>query len=119
MARTSAPVGWVERSETHQLCGRDQDRWVSLRSTHPTLSTVRREARHRLMRKFTYDSTVLVSKDAPNHLRPGQQASVFGVFLPHDRKRSYFDQFAPGVVYSIEYGDGDAADIHEDFLESL
>src|SRR5207247_6249744 len=27
-------VGWVERSETHQL--RAEGRWVSLRSTHPT-----------------------------------------------------------------------------------
>ncbi len=71
------------------------------------------------MNKFTYDSSVLVRKDAPDHLRPGQKASVFGVFLPQDRKGSYFDQFAPGVVYSIEYGDGEAADIHEDFLESL
>jgi hypothetical protein len=71
------------------------------------------------MNKFTYGSSVLVRKDAPDNLRPGQQASVFGVFLPPDRKGSHFDQFAPGVVYSIEYGDGDAADIHEDFLESL
>jgi hypothetical protein len=71
------------------------------------------------MSKFTYGSSVLVRKDAPDHLRPGQQASVFGVFVPQDRKGSYFDQFAPGVVYSIEYGDGDAADIHEDYLEKL
>jgi hypothetical protein len=71
------------------------------------------------MNKFTYGSSVLVRKDAPDHLRPGQQASVFGVFLPRDRKGSHFDQFAPGVVYSIEHGDGGAADIHEDFLESL
>ena len=28
------PVGWVERSDTHQ--GRWVERWVSLRSTHPT-----------------------------------------------------------------------------------
>jgi hypothetical protein len=71
------------------------------------------------MNKFTYGSAVLVSKDAPDHLRPGQPASVFGVFLLQDRKGSHFDQFAPGVVYSIEYENGDAVDIHEDFLESL
>ena len=56
---------------------------------------------------------------APDHLRPGRPASVFGVFLPQDREGSYFDQFAPGVVYSIEYEDGAVADVHEDFLESL
>ena len=71
------------------------------------------------MSKFTYGSSVLVRKDAPEHLRPGQQASVFGVFVPQDRVGSHFDQFAPGVVYSIEYADGEAADIHEDFLVSL
>jgi len=71
------------------------------------------------MSKFTYGSSVLVRKDAPEHLRPGQQASVFGVFVPQDRVGSHFDQFAPAVVYSIEYGDGDAADIHEDYLEKL
>jgi len=71
------------------------------------------------MSKITYGSSVLVRKDAPEHLRPGQQASVFGVFVPQDRVGSHFDQFAPGVVYSIEYGDGDAADIHEDYLEKL
>jgi hypothetical protein len=71
------------------------------------------------MNKFTYGSPVLVRKDAPDRLRPGQPASVFGVFFPQDRKGSHFDQFAPGVVYSIEYEDGEAADIHEDFLEGL
>src|SRR5262249_11487028 len=30
-----ARVGWVERSETHHLAPR-RERWVSLRSTHPT-----------------------------------------------------------------------------------
>jgi cytosine/adenosine deaminase-related metal-dependent hydrolase len=30
-AGAAAAVGWVERSETHP-----DDRWVSLRSTHPT-----------------------------------------------------------------------------------
>jgi hypothetical protein len=73
----------------------------------------------RPMNKFTYDSSARVRKEAPDHPRPGQPASVFGVFLPQDRVGSYFDQFAPGVVYSIEYEDGEAADVHEDFLENL
>src|SRR5262249_59763712 len=33
---TSSFVGWVERSETHQVVRRSFRRWVSLRSTHPT-----------------------------------------------------------------------------------
>src|SRR3546814_17690663 len=31
-----ASVGWVERSETHRPAGIPCNRWVSLRSTHPT-----------------------------------------------------------------------------------
>ena len=32
------PVGWVERSGTHHFsAGWEQQRWVSLRSTHPTV----------------------------------------------------------------------------------
>ena len=41
---TSA-VGWVERSDTHHF--RSQERWVSVRSTHPT---VRFSVRHGLNR---------------------------------------------------------------------
>jgi hypothetical protein len=71
------------------------------------------------MNKFTFDDTVRVKKDAPNPLRQGQKASVIMVFLPHDRNGSYFDQFPPGILYSIEYQDGVSVDVHEDFLEIL
>ena len=69
------------------------------------------------MNKFTFDETVRVKKDAPNPLRQGQKASVIMVFLPQDRVGSYFEQFPPGVVYSVEYEDGESADVHEFFLE--
>jgi hypothetical protein len=70
------------------------------------------------MNKFTFDETVRVKKDAPNPFRQGQKASVIMVFLPQDRCGSYFDQFAPGVIYSIEYEDGQSIDIHEELLEN-
>jgi len=69
------------------------------------------------MNKFTFDDIVRVKDDAPNSLRRGQKAWVIMVFLPHDRSGSYFEQFPPGILYSIEYEDGEAVDVHEDFLE--
>jgi hypothetical protein len=69
------------------------------------------------MNKFTFDDTVRIKKDAPNALRQGQKASVTMVFLPQDRIGSYFDQFPPGVIYSVEYEDGESTEVHEDFLE--
>jgi hypothetical protein len=68
------------------------------------------------MNRFTFDDTVWVKKDAPNPLRQGQKASVTMVFLPQDRIGFYFDEFPPGVVDSVEYEDGESADVHEDFL---
>jgi hypothetical protein len=70
------------------------------------------------MNKFNFDDTVWVRKDAPGPLRRGHRASVTMVFLPKDRDGSYFDQFPPGVVYSIEYEDGKSADVHENFLSA-
>ena len=70
------------------------------------------------MSKFTFDDMVRVRGDAaPGSLRRGQKASVTMVFLPGDRSGSYFAQFPPGIVYSIEYEDGESVDVHEDFLE--
>jgi hypothetical protein len=66
--------------------------------------------------KFTFDDTVRVRQDGPKSLRPGEKASVIMVFLPHDRSGHYFERFPPGVVYSIEYEDGEMTDIHEDLL---
>lgn len=68
------------------------------------------------MNKFTFDDTVRVKKDAAIPLRRGK-ASITMIFLPQDREGSYFDQFPSGVVYSIEYEDGESIDVHEDFLE--
>jgi hypothetical protein len=51
-------------------------------------------------------------------MRRGHKASVTMVFLPKDRARPYFDKFPPGVVYSIEYEDGESADVHENFLSA-
>jgi hypothetical protein len=70
------------------------------------------------MNKFSFDDTVRIRKGAPNPLRQGEIASVVMVFLPQDRRGSYFDKFPPGVVYSVEYESGESVDVHEDFLEN-
>ena len=40
------------------------------------------------------------------------------VNLPVDRNGPYFDQFPPGVVYSIEFEDGASIEVHGDRLEA-
>ena len=69
------------------------------------------------MSKFTFNDIVQTREDAPKDVRPGQRASVFMVWLPQDRDGSYYAKFPPGTVYSIEFQDGDAVDVHETWLE--
>jgi hypothetical protein len=69
------------------------------------------------LNEFTFDDTVRIKHDAPSPLRQGEQAWVIMVYLPQDRKGSYFDRFPPGVIYSIEYEDGESVEVHESFLE--
>jgi hypothetical protein len=67
------------------------------------------------MPKFTYDDIVKVLDTAPSELRPGERAWVVGVF--ETRPGKYFDVFPEGVVYSIEFEDGTAIEIHESNLK--
>jgi hypothetical protein len=70
------------------------------------------------MAKFDYDDRVHVAASADKKYRPGEVASVIGVF--EDRPSgSHFAQFPNGVVYTIEFEDGDALDIHERDLEQF
>ncbi len=70
------------------------------------------------MAMFTYDDRVRVSDDAEHHLRPGSQAWVIGVFLDRPAGR-FFENFPDRVIYTIEYEDGQAADVHESKLVPL
>lgn len=69
------------------------------------------------MALFTFDDTVRVKESAPLSKRHGACASVIMVFEDNERSGSYFEQFPPGVVYSIEFEDGEAEDVHETHLE--
>ena len=68
------------------------------------------------MPKFTFDDTVRVLPSAPAESRPGQLASVIMIFSPSERSGRFFDRFPEGIVYSIEFEDGEAILIHEDLL---
>jgi len=66
--------------------------------------------------KFTYSEVVRVKAEAPAPLRAGAVGSVIAVFETRPEGR-HFAEFPQGVVYSIEYADGAATDVHEDHLE--
>jgi len=68
------------------------------------------------MAKFTYSDFVRVKAQAPAPLRAGATRSVIAALATRP-EGSYFDEFPQGVVYSIEYADGAAVDVHEDHLE--
>lgn len=67
------------------------------------------------MAKFTYDDIVKINETCSTSQRRGERAWVIGVL--EDRKRFPFVQFPPGVVYTVEFENGDAIDIHENDLE--
>lgn len=66
------------------------------------------------MSKFKYDDIVVVKGDAPEEYRPGEKAWVVGVL--ENPVGKYFDKFPEGVVYSVEFEEGDFCDIHESLL---
>jgi hypothetical protein len=68
--------------------------------------------------KFTYNNIVKAKQGSPSILRSGEKAWVVGVVEVEKRNGSYFDQFPPGVIYTIEFEDGASIDAHEDDLES-
>jgi hypothetical protein len=66
---------------------------------------------------FTYDDVVRVKAGAPTDMRPGARAWVVGITAEHERRGSHFEQFPTGVVYLVEFEDGDTLDIHEGMLQ--
>jgi hypothetical protein len=68
------------------------------------------------MAKFDFDDTVRIKGTATTAERRGQPGSVIAIL--EDRTRWPLKQFEPGVIYSVEFADGIAIDIHEEDLES-
>lgn len=67
------------------------------------------------MSRFTYDDIVVVQITEPIANRRGERAWVVGIIS--DRTRYPLKEFPPGVVYTVEFEDGDALDVHEENLE--
>ena len=51
-------------------------------------------------------------------LRPGSEARVVGIFFER-HGNTCFGQFHEGAIYTIEFEDGVAADVHESQLEPM
>jgi hypothetical protein len=62
--------------------------------------------------QFDYGDIVVVKESCVPRCRPGERAWVVDVAA--DRNRFRLPQFPPGVVYTVEFEDGSAIDIHED-----
>ena len=67
------------------------------------------------MPKFTYDDIVRVCANSSTKLASPKKAWVVSVI--EKSLGSHFDQFPPGVVYTVEFEDGSATDVHESDLE--
>jgi hypothetical protein len=66
---------------------------------------------HAMKFKFNYDDMVKVRPEVSPELRPCAIAWVVGVF--ETRAGSYFDKFPDGIIYTIEFEDGSAVEVHE------
>lgn len=69
------------------------------------------------MALFNFNDTVRVKASAPAELRPAALASVVMIHEGRGRVGEYFEQFPDGVIYTVEFEDGHAVDLHEQFLE--
>ena len=69
------------------------------------------------MSKFDYDDIVRVRSHVEQKFRPGERAWVVGVVAEDRRIGSHYEQFPPGMIYTIEFEDGDSIDIHEASIE--
>jgi hypothetical protein len=79
------------------------------------------------MSRFDYGDTVRVKSTVQTWIaipgngqhkgpHPGEVASVFSIL---DVRVLAHQAFPPGVIYGIEFGDGEAVEVHEDDLESV
>lgn len=62
--------------------------------------------------KFTWDDRVIVRCTGEQAQRNGACAWIVGV-TAEPRQGKYYEQFPPGAVYSVEFEDGMALEIHE------
>lgn len=67
--------------------------------------------------KFTYDDIVSVLPGAPVPARRGSKGWIIAVFPTRQgRPGSAFEGFPDGPVYTVEFEDGETAELHEDWV---
>lgn len=64
------------------------------------------------MKKFDFDDVVSATSGVPE-ARVGAKAWIVGITLEGDRNGSYYKNFAPGNLYTIEFEDGESTDVLE------
>jgi hypothetical protein len=69
--------------------------------------------------EMIFGESVSVKKHAPAEFRPGAVGAIVMIITQKMRKGEYYNKFPLGTIYSIEFEDGRAIDIHEMFLEKL
>lgn len=61
---------------------------------------------------FDYGALVSAAGGVPP-VRVGARAWVVGISLEGERRGAFLEKFPAGIVYTIEFEDGDATDVHE------
>lgn len=69
------------------------------------------------MSRFGYDEVVKISSRAEENYRPGSKAWIISII--QDRENYPMREFPAGTIYTVEYEDGLALDIHESNLEAF
>jgi hypothetical protein len=68
------------------------------------------------MAQLEYDQIVKIKSTSKLAARRGSRGWIVAIL--EDRNRYPLEEFPPGIVYSVEFDDGQAIDVHEDDLET-
>ena len=66
--------------------------------------------------KFTYNDVVIIKANHTGHATDSTSAWIVGVFEKRPAG-DHFKKFPAGVVYSVEFEDGNTTEVHESDLE--
>ncbi len=66
------------------------------------------------MAPFSYNDTVRVKQVAPARCRPGELASVVGISIEAERSGEFLKAFPHGILYTIEFEDGNSVELHRE-----
>jgi hypothetical protein len=87
------------------------------RSQDRAFQMVRARRKLSMNPKFTYNDMVIVRSESPLADRRGEPACIVGITDPGGEKSKFYDQFPPGIIYTIEFENGASASAHESWLD--